>query len=131
MDHVVQMVLHMREAPERNELFEAIDQAIEVHLQEIGEIKMTGARELLERGRKEGREEGRKEGRDEGRKEGRDEGRDEGRIHALRETVRRQIDQKFGAQSIDVANRIDRLSEAQLVRAVDRIITATSIGDII
>lgn len=72
------LIRHKRELEEQDELFEVVDAAVERHVGEREECKMTGAEASLRKGREEGRNEGRQKGREEGRQEGREEGREEG-----------------------------------------------------
>jgi predicted transposase YdaD len=74
---------------------------------------------------------GRQEGRQEGELKGRQEGRQEGEYQGYRKLVRRQIELKFGALDADALARLDAADETKLVRYGDRVLTATSIEDVL
>lgn len=83
--------------------------------------------DVLAEGRQEGRQEGRKEGRKEGRLEGRQEGIQEGEATLLL----RQIQLKFGPPDSAVRQRIQTADADTLLRWSERILTATTLDEIL
>jgi hypothetical protein len=61
--------------------------------------------------------------------EGYEEGRAEGRVEAKRDMVRRLVQARFGTATT-LEQRIDAAGEHELDELLDRVLTATSPGDI-
>ena len=104
------LVLHARGADEREALVGVMEEAIERHIPEMGEIKMTGAQALLAEGRAKGREEGREEGR--------------------RELLLQMLIYKFGPVTRDIEKAVDRLSNGELKDVARRSSSANTIEEL-
>jgi predicted transposase/invertase (TIGR01784 family) len=109
MQYLYLLVRHLRDVEEQEDLFAAMDDTVEQHLQEMREVKMTGAQALMEKGRQEGRQEGRKEG--------------------LRETLLKLMTRKFGPLDAETTARIRELTEPRLDAAIERILTAQTLQE--
>jgi hypothetical protein len=109
------LIQHKRPEPEQSRLARAIEAVVTArHRADVEEIVMTGAQALEAKGRREGRAEGRQEG----------------RIEALRETLLKMVEQKFGPANEQVITAIQSLSEAQLQEKLDRILIAHSLAEL-
>jgi hypothetical protein len=109
MQYLYLLIRHKRAAEEQDDLFEVMDEAVTPHLLEMGEVKMTGAQALMEQGRKQGRQ--------------------EGRIEGLREMLVRLLNGKFGKLPSETTAKVQALTEPQLDWAIERILTAETVGE--
>ena len=71
-----------------------------------------------------------KAGRKIGRKEGREEGRAEGRLEGARELVFRMMGKRFGSNSPQISEWLDRLSSEQLDELCDLLFDFTEIAEL-
>jgi predicted transposase YdaD len=99
--------------------FEKLSQHIRNAVPELEELVMTLAEQLILKGRQEGRQEGELKGRQEGEHQG------------YRKLVRRLIELKFGNLDADALARLEAADETKLVRYGERVLTATSIEDVL
>jgi hypothetical protein len=60
-----------------------------------------------------------------------EEGKQVGRLEGRRETVRRQIELKFGLLASDAIARLECADDASLERYTERVLTAMSIGEVL
>ena len=90
--------------------------------EEGGEISMTIATRLIEKGKMAGREEGRVEGRVEGRMEGEIEGEKKGRIEGKREGLKEAIEigleLKYGIEGLKLLERIGKIAVIEKLEAI-------------
>ena len=81
---------------------------------EGGEISMTIATRLIEKGKMAGREEGRVEGEIEGEKKGRIEGKREG----LKEAIEIGLELKYGIEGLKLLERIGKIAVIEKLEAI-------------
>ena len=110
MQYLYMLVRHKRDSSEQDDLFSAMDEAVEQHLNEIGEVEMTGAQALIEKGRQEGKQEGKLEG--------------------LHESVLKLISARFGNVTAETAAKVRTLTESQLDAAFARILAARTLEEV-
>jgi len=70
------------------------------------------------------------EGRQEGHREGLEEGLHLGRVKGLRETLKLQLELKFGELSPEIAERLQGASDDDLLLWLQRLLNAASTDDI-
>jgi hypothetical protein len=96
-------------------------------LPESKEVVLNWIEQLETRGFQKGKDEGHREG----HREGRQEGRQEGRTEALRTTVQRQLERRFGALPPGALARVNAADDATLEAYADRLVTAPSLDHVL
>ncbi len=76
-------------------------------------------------------EKGRAEGLEKGLEKGRAEGRAEGKAEARRDTLEKLLRMKFRTLPVDVPSRIAALSESDLDRALEAVLGASTLDDVL
>ena len=103
--------------------------------QGLQEGRQEGRQEGLKQGLQEGRQEGRQEGLKQGLQEGRQEGRQEGLKQGLQEgrqtLLKDLIEHKFGRVDPELENRLEQASMEDLLRWSRRMLTATTLEEIL
>jgi hypothetical protein len=125
------LVLAFSKAISQNDLedhdMQPLQKLMAVYADIISEAQETG----LERGIRKGHARGRKEGRATGRKEGRATGRKEGLVEGERAILSRLLTRRFGPLPAAATARIQRADLATIERWSDRLLTATSLDDVL
>jgi hypothetical protein len=103
--YLYQVVRHKRAADEQEDLFSVLDEAVEQHVSERKEAKVTGAQVIFGQGREEGKEEGRKG------------------------LLLDQLEAKFGALPAAVAAKVNAMSAQELDRLAMQILTASTLQE--
>ncbi|NLN62416.1 MAG: hypothetical protein GX146_06000 [Myxococcales bacterium] len=86
---------------------------------------------ILDERHEKGREEGRVEGRVEGLQEGEARGIAKGRVEGALASLLKLVEMKFGAISDDDKERLSQLDHEQITHAFSRILTATTLEEIL